>query len=41
MVEKEWCTKINFNFKVYFMTPDAGVVGLGRGHISHIVVIHV
>ena len=41
MVEKEWSTKINFNFKVNFMTRNAGVVGLGRGHISHIVVIHV
>ena len=32
---KEGCIKI-----VIFMTPGAGVLVLGRGHISHIVKLH-
>ena len=35
MMTKEGSTKI-----VNFMTPGAGVVVLGRGHISHIVKMH-
>ena len=35
MMTKEGSTKI-----VNFMTPGAGVLALGRGHISHIVKIH-
>ena len=31
MITKEWSTEI-----VYFMTPGAGVLMLGRGHISFI-----
>ena len=35
MMTKEGSTKI-----VNFMTPEAGVLVLGRGHISHIAKIH-
>ena len=35
MMTKEGSTKI-----VNFMTPGAGVLALGWGHISHIVKIH-
>ena len=35
MITKEGSTKI-----VTFMTPRAGVIALGRGHISHIVKMH-
>ena len=35
MMTKEGSTKI-----VNFMTPGAGVLALGHGHISHIVKIH-
>ena len=35
MMTKEGSTKI-----VNFMTPGAGVLVLGRGHISHIVKMH-
>ena len=35
MMAKEGSTKI-----VNFMTPGAGVLVLGRGHISHIVKMH-
>ena len=35
MMTKEGSTKI-----VTFMTPEAGVLVLGRGHISHIVKLH-
>ena len=35
MMTKEGSTKI-----VNFMTPEAGVLALGRGHISHIVKMH-
>ena len=35
MMTKEGSTKI-----VNFMTPEAGVLVLGRGHISHIVKLH-
>ena len=32
---KEWSTKI-----INFLTPGAGVFVQGRGHISHIVIMH-
>ena len=35
MMKKEGSTKI-----VHFMTPGAGVLVLGCGHISHIVKMH-
>ena len=35
MMTKEWYTKI-----INFMTPWAGVLVLGRGHISHIMKMH-
>ena len=35
MMNKEGSTKI-----VHFMTPEAGVLVLGCGHISHIVKMH-
>ena len=35
MMTKEGCIKI-----VNFMTPGAGVLALGCGHISHIVKMH-
>ena len=35
MITKEGCAKI-----VTFMTPGAGVLVLGHGHISHIVKMH-